>query len=82
MDRPYASEESLVQDHDINHLADDLRSRLPHHRYIDKIASYSPHYRISSLGSLQKTYNTSITTSKNTKMYIPYEPGRFKVETS
>ena len=29
-----------------------------------------------------REYNMSILTSKNTKKYIPYEPGKFKVETA
>jgi hypothetical protein len=65
---------------DINSMVENLKRKIRNHSYIDRIASYSPEFRIKE--PIKRTYNYTITTSKKTKKYIPYEPGKFKHETT
>ena len=83
MEQPYGSNESIIPDSDINSVVSHLKKNISNHSYIDKVAGMSPNYKSRDPRfNKKKEYNISITTSKNTKKYIPYEPGKFKHETA
>jgi hypothetical protein len=84
MEHPYGSAESIFPDSDINSVVSNLRKNVRNHSYIERIAGMSPNYKrtLNSSTIKKRQYNMSITTSKNTKKYIPYEPGKFKLETA
>jgi hypothetical protein len=83
MEQPYNSTESIFPDSDINSVVSTLKQNIRNHSYIDKVAGFSPNFKRSRHSQLRpREYNMSITTSKNTKKYIPYEPGKFKCETA